>query len=247
MKIVVDTNIWYGLGQENELFEIVKDKPLSPTFVNIHELSKTENLVDKEDLTRSAIQMLFRFQKYVIFEPPFIYLAKLHQKFDYNVEKEIGHWLNFTSKFAKGHSIDPEKKEKFKEQVEQMRDSFIEVSDFFNQEAEKTRNRIINKKSHRKIDTYQITGRFLNYCVEKSTNNECNLDNFEMDKVELLVKTLDFFFKTLETSKMKVQPNDWYDFTILAYVQPGDKYWTREKRWINLIKDAGCEKYLYVE
>lgn len=68
-----------------------------------------------------------------------------------------------------------------------------------------------------------------------------------MDRAELLIKTLDHFFKTLETSGMKVQANDWYDFAILAYIQPGDKYWTREKRWINLIKDAGCEEYLYDE
>jgi len=46
---------------------------------------------------------------------------------------------------------------------------------------------------------------------------------------------------------MKVQANDWYDFAILAYVQPGDKYWTREKRWINLINDAGCGHYLITE
>lgn len=44
---------------------------------------------------------------------------------------------------------------------------------------------------------------------------------------------------------MKIQANDWYDFAILTYVQPGDKYWTREKRWLKLITEAGCSEYLY--
>ena len=247
MNIIADTNIWYGLGQENELFEKVKAEPICPTFPNIHELSKSENLIDKEELSRSAIRMLFKFKDNVIYEPPFIHLAKLNQEYEYDVEKEIGHWLNFTSKFAKGHSIETSKADEFRKQIEDIRKDLTEVSDTFNEEAEKIRQRILNKKDHKKIDTYQITAGFLDFCVKKSTKDECNLDDFEMDKAELLIKTLDHFFKTLETSGMKVQANDWYDFAILAYVQPGDKYWTREKRWINLIKEAGCEEYLYVE
>lgn len=245
MKIIADANIWYGLGQEKELYELVKSEPICPTFPNIHELSKSENLIDKEDLSRSAIRMLFKFKENVIYEPPFIHLAKLHQKYEYDIEKEIGHWLNFTSKFAKGYSVGPEKRDEFRNQIEEIRKDLIEVSDFFNEEAENIRERITNKKEHKKLDTYQITGGFLNFCVEKSTKDKCNLDGFDMDNAELLIKTLDHFFKTLEVSSMKVQGNDWYDFAILAYVQKGDKYWTREKRWNRLIKEAGCEEYLY--
>ena len=44
---------------------------------------------------------------------------------------------------------------------------------------------------------------------------------------------------------MKIKDNDWFDFSILAYVQPGDKYWTNDRKWLRLIKEAGCEEYLY--
>ncbi len=60
-----------------------------------------------------------------------------------------------------------------------------------------------------------------------------------------MTKTLDVYFKTIETTKMKMQSNDWYDFSIMAYVQPGDKYWTHDKWWVRLIHEAGCEGYLY--
>lgn len=247
MKIIADTNIWYGLGQDKELFEKFSKEPISPTFANIHELSKSENLLDKVDLSRSAIQMLFKFKENTIYEPPFIYLAQLKQDFGYDIVSEIGQWLEFTSKFAKGHSIDPEKKEVFKKEILAGRKNLEEVAKLFNDEAENIRNRILDKKAHKKIDTCQITAEFINFCVEQSTRGTVNIDGFNLDKIELLVKTLDHFFKTLETSKMKVQANDWYDFAILAYVQPGDKYWTRERRWINLITDAGCGDYLITE
>lgn len=247
MKIIADTNIWYGLGQDKKLFEKVSKYFICPTFANIHELSKSENLLDKEELSRSAIQMLFKFKENTIYEPPFIYLARLKQDYEYDIVLEIGQWLEFTSKFAKGHSINPEKKEFFKQEILAGRKNLEEVAKLFNDEAENIRTRILNKKAHKKIDTYQITAEFINFCVEQSTKGKVNLDGFNLDNIELLVKTLDRFFKTLETSHMKVQANDWYDFAILTYVQPGDKYWTREKRWINLINEAGCGHYLIKE
>ncbi len=247
MKIIADTNIWYGLGQDKKLFEKVSKYFICPTFANIHELSKSENLLDKEELSRSAIQMLFKFKENTIYEPPFIYLARLKQDYEYDIVLEIGQWLEFTSKFAKGHSINPEKKEVFKQEILAGRKNLEEVAKLFNDEAENIRTRILNKKAHKKIDTYQITAEFINFCVEQSTKGKVNLDGFNLDNIELLVKTLDRFFKTLETSHMKVQANDWYDFAILTYVQPGDKYWTREKRWINLINEAGCGHYLIKE
>lgn len=247
MKIVADTNIWYGLGQDENLFQKVKKLPIHPTFANIHELSKSENLIDKEELSRSAIQMLFKFRQNTIYEPPFIYIAKLKQEFRYDIELEIGHWLKFTSKIAKGYSVDPNKKEEFKQDILAGRKNLEEVAKIFNDEAESIRARILDKKLHKKINTYQITAEFINFCILQSTKGKINIDGFELDNIELLIKTLDHFFKTLETSNMRVQANDWYDFAILAYVQPGDKYWTREKRWINLITDSGCGDYLYIE
>lgn len=43
--------------------------------------------------------------------------------------------------------------------------------------------------------------------------------------------------------KIIADTNIWYGLG----QEQGDKYWTREKRWINLIKKAGCENYLYIE
>lgn len=46
-RIIPDTNIWYLLGRDNDVFEKVKDKTICPNYVNITELSNTGNLVKR--------------------------------------------------------------------------------------------------------------------------------------------------------------------------------------------------------
>ena len=77
------------------------------------------------------------------------------------------------------------------------------------------------------------------------TENKYNLYDFEFDNIELFWKSLDYYFKELELSGMKMQPNDWYDFSQLAYVQPGDMFWTEEKRWKRIIMEVGMESVLF--
>jgi len=245
MRIIADTNIWYYLGDNADLFNEVKDEPICPTYVSILELSKSDNILNNEDYSRKAIRKLFDFQKNGIFEPPIIYLAQLHNEFVFDPMSEIGDMLGFTTKFANGYSIDESKKGEFKKTIDSIRGNLNSGADFFNEEADKIRAKIFDKKSHKKIDTTQITGAFLNFMVESATKNNYSLEGFDLNRIELLLKTLDHFFKTIETSSMKIKDNDWYDFLILTYVQPGDKYWTNDKKWLKLITDAGCEDYLY--
>jgi hypothetical protein len=80
------------------------------------------------------------------------------------------------------------------------------------------------------------------------------LNQFSYGQVEIRtgqVKDIEFFLtaflqfsRNLEIAKWVVQPNDLYDLYNLIYVKPGMKYFTREKRWINLIAEAGVGHYL---
>ncbi|MFW6351554.1 MAG: hypothetical protein ACOC2E_04145, partial [Bacteroidota bacterium] len=56
---------------------------------------------------------------------------------------------------------------------------------------------------------------------------------------------LKIFFNDMELGAVKLQPNDWYDLFLLTYVQPGNKIWTKEKRWIRYIQRAGMGSYLF--
>ena len=78
-----------------------------------------------------------------------------------------------------------------------------------------------------------------------ATQGDFDLKRVPLHDYELLVLVMDCFFKKLETGELKWQRNDLFDLFNLAYVRRGDKYWTNEKRWIQIIKTAGCDGYLY--
>jgi hypothetical protein len=243
-RLIADTNVWYLLGRDNEIFEKVKNKRICPNYINIVELSNTGNLVRKEESTRNAIRKMFHFQENAIFEPPFVHVAQLVNEYDFDIQ-DIHSILEFTSIFAQGDKIDDKKNEAFFMYIKEHNKGFEDAVAFLNEEAQKIRLRIIDKKKHGKVDSIQSTAGFINFCVEISTNKKCNIDGINLKQIELLVLTMDRFFKTMELSKMNMKPNDWFDLALLSYVRPGDKLWTNDGRLIQMIKEAGCEKYLY--
>ena len=242
-KIVTDTNVWYTLD-DAALFEKVKSLRLAPNHVNIYELSTSFNLMKYPEETRRAIQRMFHYTQHAILEPALIHLAKLKGPYEYDYN-EINTFLQFTELYAKGHNIKEEEKEGFKKWLSSTETNLVKAADMMNAEADRIRPNISDKKAHRKKDTEQLTLHFINYLVETVTGGRANLREFDFRQAELLVRVLDCYFKKLETTGMKMDANDWFDFTILAYVQPGDKFWTSDGRWIQLIKEAKMESYLF--
>jgi hypothetical protein len=244
MKIIADTNIWYYISEDKVLFEKVKEFPIAPTWVSIHELNTSKNILDKEELVRNACRMQFHFKPFVIYEPPLIHLANLggYTGYDYN---EIESVLKFSSLFAQGVSIKSEEKEMFRAFLDSLDKDLQTAADISNAEADRIEAKIEDAKKHREKDTINLTYQFLDLLVKKTTNDKANLSKLDFRKVDLMSRVLDWYFKTLETTKMKMQPNDWFDFSIMAYVQPNDKLWTCDKRWIRMIKEAKCEEYLF--
>lgn len=239
--------MWYYFGEDPSLWDRAKKESIYPTFTNIYELCKSENVVHKPEYSRAAMRSLFHFKQTVIFEPPFLYLAKLKdpENFHFDPQQEIGAWLSFSEKFAKGQDIEKEKIEEFLKYLGDKRDGILRGTSLFNDEADRIKESIESKQKHWLKDTYGGTAGFINFIVEVTTESKHDLIGLEMKETELLIKTLDHFFKTVELSGMKIQVNDWMDMAILAYVQPGDLFWTRENRWKRLIKEAGCANYLY--
>lgn len=247
MKIIADTNIWYQLGNEKGKSEFAAELPIHPTFLNIIELSVTPNLIKHQEYVRSAIQKIFHYSDKVIYQPPYVYIANLFQPFEYDVQKELGDYLEFTSQFASGLVLEQDKLEEFREWTIKKRAQFEGAANYTNSLAETIQGNIENKRSHLKKDTITLTAGFINHLVETTTKGDVSLEGRNLKSIELLTKTVDSYFKKLETTNMKMEGNDWFDFSSLAYVQPGDQFWTHDRRWKNLIIEAGCEHYLFKE
>jgi hypothetical protein len=244
VNIITDTNIWYSLGRDNALLEKVRGLPITPSFVNLRELTKTGAMVEREESVRAAIQAMLQFRGRFILEPPFIHLAKLCKEFLFDGEKACEHEFAIAEIFAAGGQIAPEHMHDFQAILDEKNEVFQGSADLFNIKAELIRS-TKTKGENKADDSIDYTADFINFCVAKSTDGRVDLEGCQLVNFELLLVTLDHFFNKMETSPMKFKGNDWYDFTQLAYVQPSDKFWTLEQRWLTMINDAGMGDYLF--
>lgn len=245
-KVICDTNIWYGIGNGTLKKSDYSNDKLLLTLISIIEVGTTYNLLDMMDDARKAIQAMIKLNDGIIEEQPFVYLANLAGcKIQYDTRKEHGSILDGTQAIANGHDIQEERRSDFKKWLDEMEMPLNKFADFTNDKLLEIRTKIENKKEHAKEETTQGNRALIAQWTEMSTQGKGNLNNLDWSQVELFENTMTSFFKEMElTGNMKFQPNDFFDLMNLVYVQPGDKYFTLEKRWVTRIKNAGMEKYL---
>lgn len=248
MRIICDTNVWYNIAGGKLIKEKVSELNLISSFINIRELAKTPNLIDQYSFIADVIRTIFKFQREVIFYSPFIHIAKLQKPdYEFNIQSNLGHVLKFTELIAKGYEVREDKREEFKLFIEEAKTDLEAVTAPWNLEADRIKEKITDKKAHKKEDPTELNRGLISYMVEVATNGEVSLkESFDWKQIELLEGTLKAFFLELEVSGMKIDPNDWFDLFILAYVQPGDLFWTYEKRWLRMIGEkAKLGNYLF--
>lgn len=247
VEIICDTHIWYELGNGRNDIVIPDNVKLIATFNSIDEFSRTENLVINPDYTRKGIQAMFEYSRsHAIYEPPLIYLKRLSDStFPYDVLKEQGSILNFTSNVAKGAGIELSKSEEYRSFCKDRKADLESVSQIFNEQSVTIKKNIKSFSKHREEDSIPLNRKLISMFVEKATKSGGLPDNFDWKLVELFENVLKVYFNSLETGEYKSNPNDWYDLFLLIYVQPNRKLWTKEKKWLTLIDRCGMNAYLF--
>ncbi|WP_223557925.1 hypothetical protein [Chryseobacterium lathyri] len=240
MKIILDTNIWYGLFENRNLLKDLDQSLVTPTFLNYFEIIKKRSVVSNPLRSRWIFNKMDEFQ--ILFEPPFVYIAKQYQFYHYKNIVELEDYILFLIRYKKGDYIDPKKVEEFFNYADSVNADFENLSIMYNDEAKKVQNRIKNNKKHIMKDSTIFIKEYLAQIVYLATDKD--ISQMDFNKIELLVKTLDLYFKRLEIGDLKSTTNDIIDFFMLSYVQPGDLYVTKDKKWRKLIIDCGCEGYL---
>ncbi|MBI9061823.1 MAG: hypothetical protein JEZ14_07525 [Marinilabiliaceae bacterium] len=247
MEIVCDTNVWYHLGQNPPTEDFLSKHKLIGTFHSIDELSRTPNLLKHPEVTRKAIQALMTYSKGTIYEPPLVYLKRLdNPRFFFNPAQELLPILQFTKLVAKGHDIAEEKADAFKAHCQKRRDDLKLAADSFNSTAAAIKPNIKDKKKHRKEDSIPANRAFISMCVQLRTKDTELSNSFDWSQIELFENVLKVVFNDLETGAIVLKENDWFDLFNMIYVTPQRKYWTADTKWVNIIKRAGMEKYLFV-
>ena len=246
-RIIADTNVWYQLGSDELLFDRVNSK-LVPVYNNLWEMSTTGMLHDKVKIlkVRNGIRKMMLCQERMILLEPLRYLIALGNKgYATRIRAYTIDMLKFTQKIAYGYYIDDSQQENFRCALIKIKADLYKIQDVFNEAATLCKQKNKNFKKHRAQTNYMLMVGLLDYMAKMATQGDFDLKRVPLHDYELLVLVMDCFFKKLETGELKWQRNDLFDLFNLAYVRRGDKYWTNEKRWIQIIKAAGCEEYLY--
>ncbi len=186
-------------------------------------------------------------QKNMIYEQPLRYLIKScnKRKFKPNTIREIYSLLEASSRIARGATIADDKKDDFHKYILENKQGLKDLRKSMGELAMRCKSKIKNKGKHRKAYSLTIIIDYLNFLAKQAINGRYNLRKLPLRDYELLICVMDLFYKKLETGSIVWKENDLNDLFILAYVRRGDKYWTKDQKWIDLIKEAGFDEYLF--
>ncbi|WP_291596775.1 hypothetical protein [Bacteroides sp.] len=251
-RIIADTNIWLHILKDNdELLESTK-KYLCPNYINLWELCNSGRLISHPNNIREAFIKLMPLINKGLFEQPLRYLIRManrkcvkKKRVTYELLPKTNDMLTMAKRIINGAYISEKHKENFHNYITQEKKGLEDLKNSFREMSKQCQKVIKNKKKHMNRLSIEQIYDYLNFYAQKATNGRNNLHKLPRRNYELLTKTMDYFYKKLETGSLVWSRDDLYDLFILAYVRRGDKYWTKDQKWIDLIKEAGCEEYLF--
>ncbi len=243
---ICDTNIWYDINSFSETERKSNDLILTPLATK--ELANSPNLLIRIKDVKLACVNIFKYGNDLILKTPLEYLLSLDKQ-EYDNQTP---YINFSKEFdvicrlSEGAEVSEDKKEALRVHIGIVRTMLQTGTSNLQEMLTEVRKNIVNKKKHQEIDTIEVTKEVINKVfIETPTEGKYTLsDSFNWSQIELFFYSLDAYFKKLEViTTMKINNNDWIDLFNLIYVSPSDKYFTKDRGVIAIIKAAKMEKY----
>ncbi|MDW3209089.1 MAG: hypothetical protein R8N23_04435 [Reichenbachiella sp.] len=248
MRVICDSNIWYGFVDGTFDLSIIEKHNLCTPIKAIEEIATSENLISKPSYVKKALSLALTAPNQILLQNPFDHiLGLINSEHSPNIEQsefilnEVVKFISLEDDFLNSKTDDPT----FVEMVKQW-DKGIETSaQSVNNMLPMIRQNIKNgkgKNAHRQLKTEILVMELIANMSEqviKQNELDINLDwsEFPWNKIQMLITTWDIYFKDLELSgTMKFHKNDWIDILNLFYVQPGTMYWTNEQKWLRIFE-----------
>jgi hypothetical protein len=256
MEIICDTNIWYNLGNGTLKNDQLTKTSLVATFYNFEELITSPNISTDFQKVRSAAKAIVNHSSKQMLENAFLYMARIidplfeDKRYSYNLG--VRNWGEIRSIAALDDSfqLTPEFIKEYQKNIQNRIGQGETVATIENQFAQsvKSHSKKLWKERPEKYYKERFRGILLelNDYLKMFSDDKINLQNKNIKNFELFLTAFLQLSRNAEIAKWKIQPNDTYDLYNLIYVKPGDKYFTMEKRWINLITEVGLSHYLFI-
>jgi len=255
VKVICDTNIWYYLSDGTIKAEELKNYCLIATFYNFDELNSTPKTVKDFSKVQVAAKAIIDNSCDQYLENAILYLTRLIYRFHedklyhYNLGMRNWNEIRLLGKLPSDFKPSVEISKLYERNIEMKTNESEAVSAIENSLADQVRKQSRklwreNKTKYFKSSLRGIIYLLNNFLAGYSDGKAQLTKDFDIKKIELFITAFVYYYKNLEVGTMKAQPNDMYDLFNMIYVQPGNKYFTRDKRWVNIISEAGLSNYL---
>lgn len=240
--VVCDTNIWYG---NKTLLTGANGTRYIGTFINVFELAQTQRWKAKQGAVRSAAVALLRDSVELRMDNPFARIAGLSGLFfedadDYSAEDRI----QFLRQIVLGASFTSGGLDLLVAKTKDRRDVLVALTKEMNTLIQTMRDmRTKRQVSSKRVDL-DVIKILLALRFSQWAHQAVNPESIRWTEIELFLHSLhQFIFGRL--AKHTAAQNDVCDLLNLLYVKPGEKYWTLEKYWNEVIAEAGMSHYLF--
>jgi hypothetical protein len=244
--------IWYELSK-NRIRVPNRDRyTLICTHLSLTELALTGNLFGNLEEVQKAVRAILSVECDFNMHYPLDHARKLIDKdfvFKYNIEEDlVMAFIRAILNQPKEGLIENSLKQHLLKISARRQENSNDWSDFINKLNQPMKDISYILKRYREENSYQENFKktflfHLNQLSEKEYTD--NLIDWSL--FELYEKVGARYHRNMLLSKMKADRNDESDLKNMIYVQPGDKYWTLEKRWLSIIKEVSLEQYLYIQ
>lgn len=244
--------IWYGLANKTLQKPDSNKYRLVCTHASLAELAFTPNILTNLPLVQKAITAIFENEPKLILQDPLQFFRNNNDDITpepFKVEEDL--IFRFLKMIYQCKDLDELRHYKdFKDLlsiVEIRKVNKMESVDFYNKlngiskEIKGTLKRFFTKE----INQSKFRKKFI-FKLNQTSNRQYSSKDINWNFLEFYENMSMGHDRNMILSQQKQDENDEIDLGIMMYVMPTNKYWTLEKRWLQLCKQIKLEKYLYL-
>lgn len=242
--------IWYELSKNRIQIPDPNQYILVCTYLSLMELAFSPNNLKNLSEVQEAIRLILKVKPEIIMANPWDH-AKFLIDDDFQHEHEIE--SNITLAFLRillNHPKEGLIPNSFKHHLENIstirKKNMAEWAEFINKlyQNDAELRTAFKKYSQKDSDLLYFKKWFL-YRLNVFEEDKFSFDKMPWKLFEFYTSIGAYYMRTMKLSRMKADGNDENDLRNMIYVQPGDKYWTLEKKWLTFAREAKMSHYLY--
>jgi hypothetical protein len=250
IKVVCDTMVWYELAKERIFVPDPEKYQLVCTHLSLMEIACSSNNFNKLQEVRSVIKKILSLKPEVITQDPYEYARSRvgnEYTFEYNVEEDLIVGFLRVIHNQPGETLaEGDFKDYLTDIAARRKENSIDWANFQNElyKLSGIHKSILKKYQNSEMDFLE-SRKWLLFQLNQLNDTELDFSTIDWSRFELYENVHARYIRNLQISNLRADRNDENDLKNMLYVQPGEKYWTMEKRWLSIIKEIKLEKYLF--